>query len=139
MQKAIEDWKHRTIPGERRKTTRYPLAGRAWFQWRSTDGKWHEGSGVTCDISKYGAFIATEEIPAAAAPVRLVVTLPVRWLEDAEFRLCGTGNVRHARRDSQSDGFGAFVVLHAKGRACGDQENAWMDAIGPSIDPETAK
>ena len=118
---------------------RYPLTGQARFQWRSTDGHWHEGSGMTCDISKYGAFIATEEIPSSSSPVRLVVTLPVGWLEDAEFRLCGTGNVRHARRDSQSYGYGAFVVLHANGRECADLQNAWADVFGRRVDPETVK
>ena len=117
MQQTTDSSMKSMYPGDRRKNPRYPIAGVARFQWRSSDGRWREGKGVTCDISKRGAFIATGEIPSVATALRIEVALPVVWQKDGELRLCGTGSVRHRRLDTPTEGYGAFVMFHADSRS----------------------
>jgi hypothetical protein len=117
MEDAPQISERGTGQGERRQSVRYPLSGATWFRWRSTDGHWHEGSGVTCDISKAGAFIIAATIPAVSSQLRLVVTLPVTWGKGQELRLCGSGDVRHARQGAGAAGYGASVVFHPKAPA----------------------
>ena len=132
MQEATDSSKKSMYASERRQNARYPIPGVARFQWRLTDGQWREGRGVTCDISKRGVFIAAEELPAVAAPLRMEVTLPVGWQRDAELRLYGSGSVRHTRLNSASYGYGAFVVFHVRFPAGGGRGNARLDEVSLS-------
>jgi hypothetical protein len=95
---------------ERREKVRYPIAGAVSFQWKSQDGQQHEARGVTRNIGKAGAFIACESLPPAGSHLSMVVTLPTRYGTYGTVCLCGTGRVRHVRRENlRTNGFGACM------------------------------
>lgn len=98
------------FPNNRRQSTRFQLTAAVRFQWQSTDGGWHEGSGYTRDISKAGAFIESGTLPPIGSAVKMVATLPTQWRTDGALRLGGGGDVRHVRQLDAS-GFGVSVVL----------------------------
>ena len=98
---------------ERRRQERFELPAGARFEWRSPDGRWHEGTGVTANISGGGALVYAGTVPAVGR--RLKLTLTVKWDEGSELRLSGSGVVRHSRRDIGKKGYGADVKFRAIG------------------------
>jgi hypothetical protein len=103
---------------ERRRSTRFTLPGKAWFEWESIDGGSHEGEGITRNVSKSGTFIETQSTPPVAAPLRVIVTLSRAGKEELQARLCGIGEVRHVSTGAPGRmGFGAWVVFHTEAPA----------------------
>lgn len=95
---------------DRRRIARFPIAGATSFEWKASDGKWHEASGVTRDIGKDGAFVSCDSPPPVASLLKLVVTLPSDSGLQGPVRLRGTGEVRHVRLDAMPErGCGACV------------------------------
>jgi hypothetical protein len=80
---------------EARVTKRYPIAARVSFQWRGSDKRWLQGTGVTHDIGAAGASILAHEVPPPlGAEIKVMVMLPpVMPDATATGRLSGTGNV----------------------------------------------
>ena len=104
------DSKERDGSSERRKSTRYPVAGAVSFQWKAPDGTWREATGVTRNIGKDGAFIECESSPSLASLLKLVVTLPTCSKAYGPVCLRGNGVVRHVSRDTwQAGGVGVCV------------------------------
>jgi hypothetical protein len=101
---------------ERRRSTRYQIRGATWFQWEAEHGERREGTGVTHDISKAGAFIETAARPPVGARVKVVVTVSSGANGEMQVRLCGAGDVRHVQHDAEPEsGFGAWVGFHTAG------------------------
>jgi hypothetical protein len=103
---------------ERRRSARFKLPGKAWFEWDAIDGRRHEGEGVTRNVSKSGTFIETLGPPPVAVTLRVIVTLGRAGKEEMQARLCGVGEVRHVNANaSDRMGFGAWVVFHTEAPA----------------------
>ena len=60
---------------------RYPLKAEAAFSWRSPDGSYVEGSGVTHDLSANGAFVETATSPPEGSPVHMQLQLRINRAE----------------------------------------------------------
>ena len=94
---------------------RFKLHGRAWFEWESPDGERHQGEGITRNVSRAGAFIETQEPPAVATPVRVIVSLCEAGRQGMQARLCGIGEVRRLCNGApESVGFGVSVVFRTE-------------------------
>ena len=99
--------------GEKRHIIRYSMAGMVQFRWQATDGYWYDGTGITRDIGKGGAFIESDSIPQVGSPLKLTVTLPSKSTLDVTLQLSGSGTVCHVRQGhSQPSGFGVSAIFH---------------------------
>ena len=97
---------------DRRKSVRYPITGKTWFQWEAADATCCDAEGMATNIGKAGVFIESESLPPIASVLKLSVVLPTGWATSTALRLSGSGRVRHVRRTaSQNVGFGASAVF----------------------------
>jgi hypothetical protein len=117
----VQQLKHMKYPGERRQSARFEIEGVARFRWKTADGNWHEGSGVTRNISRAGVFIACPTGPPVASQLHVVVTLAADWTNEVELRLCGFGDVRHRRNDAVAGGVGVSVIFRTEAAAAACQ------------------
>src|SRR5271165_3404151 len=93
---------------ERRQGVRYPIVGAVSIQWKASDGKWREASGMTRNIGKSGVFVECEGLPLVGSRLKLVITLPTQVRDYGSVCLCGVGAVCHLRRGPPPPGgFGA--------------------------------
>ena len=93
---------------ERRQDVRYPIVGAVSIQWKASDGKWREVSGMTRNIGKSGVFVECEGPPPVGSRLKLVITLPTQVRDYGSVYLCGVGAVCHLRRGPpHPGGFGA--------------------------------
>ncbi len=100
---------------DRRKSLRYPITGRAWFQWQSADGGWHDGIGITRDIGKSGVFIESDSAPPVGSAFKLIVALPAGWESRSTLCLRGSGHVCHILWEAnQTAGFGASAAFNVE-------------------------
>lgn len=100
-------------PNDRRKSARYYVAGAAWCEWLTADGRRHEGWGVTRNMGMVGAFIESDSLPPVGAVLTLVVTLRTKWQTCITVCLRGAGDVRHVQQGPcQASGYGASVAFH---------------------------
>jgi len=90
----------------RRALTRYKITAPVQFRWKEHDG-WHEGSGITQDISLGGIFVRCSHELTLQAPVEVKVELPkFQHSVGAKQFLQGTGVIL---RINPSAGFAAKV------------------------------
>ena len=102
-------------PGDRRRSTRFPIRGAAWFQWQTVEGHWREGGGITRDMGKAGTFIETALLPPVSSQLKVVVTLSMGQKDALQVRLCGSGDVRHIQQSLNAcGGYGAWVMFHTE-------------------------
>ena len=100
---------------ERRRPQRFLIRGEAWFEWQSVGGTLRQGTGVTRNVGRCGAFVETATVPPIASQLKVVVTLVGGPTDEIEARLCGTGEVRHIQREGGvAGGFGACVIFHTQ-------------------------
>ena len=89
---------------------RFSIVAPASFSWRSQDGVMHRAEGTTRDISAYGVFICTHQMPAAGAVVDVDVAVGSSEAKGRITRLKGTGTVlRTDITGGRSSGFAAAV------------------------------
>jgi hypothetical protein len=97
---------------DRRKSVRYPITGLVQFQWRASDGRWHDGIGITRDIGKGGVFIESDSVPPIASTIKVIVTLPAESKSNVILQLSGVGYICNLRQEScQTIGFGVSAVF----------------------------
>src|SRR5271165_5179171 len=112
MKKTLSKADTDQYPNSRRRSVRYRITGSVCFHWRAEDGHWYEARGCTCNISKAGAFIESDNLPPLGSAVKLVATLPIGWRSDRPLSLSGAGDVRHVRQGAcHASGYGASVVF----------------------------
>lgn len=95
---------------EERATARYPITAWAHFKWTASDETWHQGTGLTQDISARGALVLAQEVPPLGARVEVTVMVPPGKLgEVAKAHLRGKGTVV---RVTSAVNFAAEVIFH---------------------------
>lgn len=108
---------------EARVTRRYPIAAQASFKWRGADRMWRQSTGVTRDISAFGALITAHQVPPLGAEVEVIVMFPgVRKSAATKSLLTGKGTVV---RLANGSGFAAAVSFHIS-RAGEVGRSSWL-------------
>ena len=98
---------------ERRKESRYEIRGAALFRWRIEGGEAAEGEGITRNVSRSGALIEAQVVPAEGAQVTVTVNFPGKSGNPVKLQLSGAGTVRrieHIRR--RASGFALQITFN---------------------------
>jgi len=111
------------VQTELRRRVRHRLAAEAVFTWRSAEGGWLHGEGVTRDLSVGGAFLFSLTSPPVGATIHLDVLLFPLEGGTRSLRLKTEGTVIRVEHGSDVGNEGFAVVLEGLnlGEGCNDQ------------------
>ncbi len=106
-QRFVND--NKAEPNDRRRFKRFQLHLRAFFWWKSAEGKRRFASGTTRDVGPHGVFITSKTGPAVHTMTNVELLLPANGARQMRMR----GQVVRAELQQPEQSYG-FAVYSAK-------------------------